>query len=124
MGCMGSIRLGTPDPARRARLSGSDWPQIQRGEGRPYILAKVWQSGIAAVCSVLIGLISELAAHRFVFQTPKERWAIVAASAILLFTVGLTVALAIRQRRRVPRLTEQVTAAYCHALSGSVINPK
>jgi hypothetical protein len=74
--------------------------------------------------SIFISLASEWAAERSIFQTLKERWAIVAVSAILLFTVGLTIALALRQRRRAPRLTETVTAAYRRALSGSVINPE
>jgi len=121
---MGSIRLGTPDPARRARLSGSDGPQIQREKGWPSILAKVWASATVVAVSIFISLASEWAAERSIFQTLKERWAIVAVSAILLFTVGLTIALALRQRRRAPRLTETVTAAYRRALSGSVINPE
>jgi hypothetical protein len=74
--------------------------------------------------TLFISLGNELAAERSIFQTLKERWAIVAVSAILLFTVGLKIALALRQRRRSPRLTPKVTAAYLRALSGSAINPE
>jgi hypothetical protein len=102
--------------------------QTEREKGWPSVLAKVWESGFAAVVTAVMALLSsvgnELAAERSIFQTLRERWAIVAVSAILLFTVGLTIALALRQRRRAPRLTEKVTAAYLRALSGSVINPE
>jgi len=107
---------------RHSRVEGS--AQTERERGWPPILAKVWASGIVAAVSILISLASEWAAERSIFQTLRERWAIVAVSAILLFDIGLTIALALRQRRRAPRLTEKVTAAYHGALSGSVINPE
>jgi hypothetical protein len=111
--------------ARNLRHSRADGPaQTERDKGWPSILAKVWESGVAAAVAMSISLVSELAAERTFFQTVRERWAIVAVGAILLFTVGLTIALALRQRRRSPRLTEKVTAAYLRALSGSIINPE
>jgi hypothetical protein len=110
---------------RHSRAEGS--AQTKREKGWPSVLG-VWESGFAAVVTAVttlfISLGNELAAERSIFQILRERWAIVAASAILLFTVGLTIALALRQRRRSPRLTEKVTAAYLRALSGSVINPE
>ncbi|MGA2740340.1 MAG: hypothetical protein ABSG65_23235 [Bryobacteraceae bacterium] len=124
---------GLPAPkevmARNLRHSRADGPaQTERDKGWPSILAKVWESGVAAAVAAAvamsISLVSELAAERTFFQTVRERWAIVAVGAILLFTVGLTIALALRQRRRSPRLTEKVTAAYLRALSGSIINPE
>jgi hypothetical protein len=111
--------------ARHTGLSRAEEPaRTKREEGWPSILAKGWESGVAAAGSVLIAIIGNLAAERSIFQTLKERWAIVAASAILLFTVGLTIGLARRQRRRAPRLTEEVTTAYRRALTKSVINPE
>src|SRR5580658_7249808 len=116
--------------ARHRRAEGS--AQTEREKGWPSILEKVWASGIVAAVSIFISLASEWAAERSIFQTLRERWAIVAVegwitvavSAILLFDIGLTIALALRQRKRAPRLTETVTAAYHRALSGSVINPE
>jgi hypothetical protein len=112
--------------ARPSRVEGS--AQTEREKGWLPIPAKVWESGFASVVTAVMTLFaslgSELAAERSILQTLRERWAIVAVSAILLFTVGLTIALALRQRRRSPRLTEKVTAAYLRALSGSIINPE
>ena len=85
--------------ARHVRHSRAEGPaQTKREKGWPSILG-VWESGFAAVVTAVmtlfISLGNELAAERSIFQTLKERWAIVAVSAILLFTVGLTIALAL-----------------------------
>jgi len=109
---------------RHTRLGRAGEPaRTKREEGRPSILAKVRQAGVAAVVTYLLALF-EVAARQSVFQTLRGRWAIAAASLLLLFTVGLTVAFALRQRRRTPPLTGKVTAAYRRALAGSIINPE
>lgn len=71
--------------ARHVRHSRAEGPaQTKREKGWPSILG-VWESGFAAVVTAVmtlfISLGNELAAERSIFQTLKERWAIVAVSA-------------------------------------------